>query len=248
MVAAYFASKSKSGKKVTGHFEDTISKAQDFLFGTEANTKKEYKRQKEFAQMGIQWKVADARAAGIHPLFALGAQTLSYSPQVMQGETGFLRDMGQNVARAAMSGMTRQERAFSDAVNALTLKRMSLENNLLESQISNINNSNNPPMPDPNRPGFEDGLNMDYTHVQTKDGGYAVVPSQAVKQLIEDMPVQEAQWFVRNLNQKHPPKQKPKDGHVWEFNPVKSEWYETPKNDTWFIKRSLKHYYDRYFN
>ena len=27
----------------------------------------EYERQKEFAQQGIRWKVADAKSAGIHP-------------------------------------------------------------------------------------------------------------------------------------------------------------------------------------
>ena len=29
--------------------------------------------QREFAQQGIQWKVVDARKAGISPLYALGA-------------------------------------------------------------------------------------------------------------------------------------------------------------------------------
>ena len=36
--------------------------------------------QREFAQNGIRWKVADAEAAGIHPLYALGAQTSPASP------------------------------------------------------------------------------------------------------------------------------------------------------------------------
>lgn len=36
-----------------------------------------YAMNKEFAQHGIRWKVADAKAAGIHPLAALGTQTNS---------------------------------------------------------------------------------------------------------------------------------------------------------------------------
>lgn len=36
--------------------------------------------QKQFAQEGIRWRVKDARAAGVHPLFALGANTQSFSP------------------------------------------------------------------------------------------------------------------------------------------------------------------------
>lgn len=36
--------------------------------------------QKEFARKGVRWRVADAKAAGIHPLAALGLQGSSYSP------------------------------------------------------------------------------------------------------------------------------------------------------------------------
>jgi hypothetical protein len=39
-----------------------------------------YEQQKEFAKNSIQWKAADARAAGLHPLFAMGAPLTSYSP------------------------------------------------------------------------------------------------------------------------------------------------------------------------
>lgn len=37
--------------------------------------------QREFAQNSIQWRVDDAKNAGIHPLYALGAQGASYTPQ-----------------------------------------------------------------------------------------------------------------------------------------------------------------------
>lgn len=36
--------------------------------------------QKEFAQNGIQWKVEDAKKAGLHPLYAIGASTATYTP------------------------------------------------------------------------------------------------------------------------------------------------------------------------
>lgn len=41
---------------------------------------KDRKLQIKFAKNGIQWRAADARAAGIHPLAALGAQTPTYTP------------------------------------------------------------------------------------------------------------------------------------------------------------------------
>lgn len=36
--------------------------------------------QREFAQKGIQWRVEDAKKAGLHPLFALGGSVASASP------------------------------------------------------------------------------------------------------------------------------------------------------------------------
>lgn len=51
--------------------------------------------QREFAQHGIRWKVADAKAAGLHPLYAIGAQGASYSP------TTITDSMGPAVAEAA---------------------------------------------------------------------------------------------------------------------------------------------------
>lgn len=36
--------------------------------------------QREFAQNSIQWRVEDAKKAGIHPLYAIGAQSAQYSP------------------------------------------------------------------------------------------------------------------------------------------------------------------------
>ena len=45
----------------------------------EANEKNR-EMQYDFAQHGIQWKVQDAMAAGLHPLSALGAVTPGASP------------------------------------------------------------------------------------------------------------------------------------------------------------------------
>lgn len=60
--------------------------------------------QKEFAQSGIQWKVEDAKKAGIHPLFALGANTHSFSPvSVGSNYQGAFSDMGADISRAIQS-------------------------------------------------------------------------------------------------------------------------------------------------
>ena len=78
----------------------------------------EYERQKEFAQNGIRWKVADAKAAGIHPIFAIGANTPTYSPQAAVGSDYGLSNVGQNIGRAIEAGQTRYERAQANALQA----------------------------------------------------------------------------------------------------------------------------------
>lgn len=88
--------------------------------------------QKDFAQKGIQWKVKDAKAAGIHPLYALGANTVSYSPvSVGQPDLGAMgADIGQAIDRVS----TAPEKA-QGALGALALERAGLENDLLRAQI-----------------------------------------------------------------------------------------------------------------
>ncbi len=54
-------------------------------------------QQREFAQMGVQWRVEDAKKAGLHPLYAIGANTPSYTPVARVGQA----DLGRGVSRAA---------------------------------------------------------------------------------------------------------------------------------------------------
>lgn len=97
--------------------------------------------QREFAQNGIRWKVADAQAAGLHPLAALGSSGASYTPSaVVGGDSGIgaagqaIGDFidGQNTKRAQTATMTAQEREMQ----ALALQRAQLQNRLLEAQIN----------------------------------------------------------------------------------------------------------------
>lgn len=100
--------------------------------------------QKQFAQEGVQWRVKDAVKAGIHPLAALGANTMSFSPvtagaSVPQKDFSFLRDMGQDIDRARMATAGSASRGVARIMEGLTLERSSLENDLLRSQIRRSN-------------------------------------------------------------------------------------------------------------
>lgn len=113
-----------------------------------AQRSQEYERQKEFAKQGVRWKVEDARAAGIHPLAALGAQTSSYSPVAIGDSMGpAMAAAGQDIARGIDATRTGSERvaAYDKTVQDLTLTRMGLENQLLAAQIRRVNQPGHPP-------------------------------------------------------------------------------------------------------
>lgn len=98
--------------------------------------------QKEFAQHGLRWKVEDAKAAGVHPLYAVGAQGASFSPsftaghvQPLTGAGDAIAQGGQEIGRAVSSTLSQPERAYNTAIQSLALERGALENELLRSQI-----------------------------------------------------------------------------------------------------------------
>lgn len=139
-------------------------RAEDFAWARE-----EAQRQREFAQMGIQWKMNDARAAGLHPVAALGGSGASSTPIVVgggavpevrsggvggaPGPTGSshmanaLGGMGQNIARALVAAETAEERERRE----LELEHMRLRNRLVDAQITEtyasiMGQPQNPPM------------------------------------------------------------------------------------------------------
>lgn len=116
-------------------------------------------QQREFAQSGIRWKVADAQAAGLHPLAALGAQTNSFSnvvgasPYELKTGTTDYSGMGQDIGRAITAGSSNAERqdrmgaAIARTAQVFSLEKMNLENELLKSSIAKERASTPPPIP-----------------------------------------------------------------------------------------------------
>lgn len=71
--------------------------------------------QREFAQNGLRWKVADAQAAGLSPLFAVGGAGAAFSPNPITiggQDSDFGERMGQSVARAVSGQSTSAEKAL----------------------------------------------------------------------------------------------------------------------------------------
>lgn len=77
------------------------------LFSSKSNlkaTKAQIEAQREFAQHGVTWRVADARQAGLHPLAALGMQPANFSPVVIPDSMGpAIAEAGQNIGRAVQA-------------------------------------------------------------------------------------------------------------------------------------------------
>lgn len=108
--------------------------------------------QREFAQEGIQWRVADAKAAGIHPLYALGAQLPSYQPSTYVGDeasspVSSLAQGGQDIAHG-LERMLSGRQKLQTRLDVLSVERAELENNLLASRLARLNQQATPPFPD----------------------------------------------------------------------------------------------------
>lgn len=121
--------------------------------------------QKEFAQNAVQWKAKDAANAGIHPIFAMGGSTTSFSPVALGAvspgvtPTTGLGDavgaMGSDISRAVSAYRSPGEKvaavvqAQNVAGNALDLETKKLNNDLLRARIQQITQPGVPPgLPD----------------------------------------------------------------------------------------------------
>lgn len=97
----------------------------------------EERRQYDFAQQGLQWRVADAQKAGVHPLFALGANLPASSP--IQADFGAYDKMGQSLARAANAGSDENTRLTNDLQRRLLvaqIKKVNAEADVITGQMS----------------------------------------------------------------------------------------------------------------
>lgn len=144
-----------AGMKLVGGMMDR-SAAKDANTRAEAARAENIQLQREFAQNGIRWKVDDARAAGIHPLYALGANTVSFSP-VSVGSAintslgSSLASAGQDISRAVDATRTAPERLVAREATKLQLEGMQLDNDIKRatyaSSMQRLAQNANPPIP-----------------------------------------------------------------------------------------------------
>lgn len=196
--------------------------------GSENAAEKNAAAQREFAQKGVQWKVADAKAAGVHPLYALGAQTHSFTPSYA-GDTSMPNAMasaGQDIGRAIDATRTAPQKldAFMRTSQALQLENQSLQNDMLRAQIAETTARSTPSFPAPvdpfvipgqansgvknvaleriasahGHPFAEAGPVTDVGYTRTYSGDLAPVYSSDAKQRLEDDFGGMVAWNLRN--------------------------------------------------
>lgn len=105
--------------------------------------------QREFAMHGLRWKVADAKAAGLSPLAALGAQGVSFSPISVgsvsePSKAELYGNMGQNLGRAISATKTGAEKelaALQIQAAKYDVEGKALENQLKIKELNNVGTS-----------------------------------------------------------------------------------------------------------
>ena len=118
------------------------------LFGGGSKARKNaemrnYAMQKEFAQNQLQWRAADARKAGLHPMAALGAAGQGFTPflggQAASGShwSDAAQDMGRAVSRIAagrQNAYEKQQGRYERRLQQMRLESEIAANNALTAQ------------------------------------------------------------------------------------------------------------------
>lgn len=118
------------------------------------NALREMAMQKEFAQFGVRWKVADAEAAGVHPLFAMGGSTQGYTPSSVSPDYSDVARAGEHLGSALAASSTTGQRALAKA----NLRALESQVNASDAQASmfrsqamlNLRDFQSPPFPSSN--------------------------------------------------------------------------------------------------
>lgn len=212
-------------------------------FPTTLQNQQQEQLSKEFAQHGVQWRVDDAKRAGIHPLAALGFNSPS-APQMQNSQVYSNRRNN----TGGHSGSTQAYGEFAQAVlgifkavipyiaqkNTGTIQGQGLD--IEKAELDKLVQTLPAPRQatHPSNQGIQAGHGADIKYVKTLDGGMAIVPSDYAKESMEDQLVPEALFALRNYvlpqfnPDTHKPPQAPPAGKKWVWDGVRQAYYPKP--------------------
>lgn len=171
--------------------------------------------QREFAQNSIQWRVNDAKKAGIHPVSALGSQGISYNPSYVGGdnfggsqasissepkEDKDILELNKRLltaqVRSAEAEALKAERA-NTASNGGVLFGASQTKGALMNQ-SGVGHSASPtsiPGQASVNPYGVDEVNNAVNFTKNTDGSLSLMPSQDVQDLVSESFLERLRWY-----------------------------------------------------
>lgn len=218
-----------------GALGDMISQGVQNMHGRIMDVR-QFDYQKDLNSQGIQWRVADALAAGIHPLYALGPTGATYSPVSSSGGSS---GAGQDISRAVMAGMDRQQREReiqaglarsaaedrrAEERHALDMAQGTVELQRMRSQLARADSAQLGPgvpqgsirrLPSPvivgerNVPARQPGAITGHQFVRNSDGSIGIVQSEQMKERTEDDFIEQSLWALRNRVLSVPPPPSP---------------------------------------
>lgn len=206
--------------------------------------------QKDFAQHGVQWRAADARAAGISPLAALGANTGSFTnlvapqagalpsavaPQARPSDafgSGVAR-MGQDISRAIAATRSPEEQAVAIEKTRQDLEAGQLDNDLkrmtLSSGIMRLHSAQIGPGIPSSAPK---DIGNELARAVDQNGNPVFGPSRGTEGWSWSNPVAKDQYFNRDVVEPTFGYNIPKDvgpaspGKSWYMNPFTGRYYQ----------------------
>ena len=210
-------SSEKQGKRQAEYYREQAVLSKQAQAMSDAHFKRNLAEQERFAKNKIRWATADARAAGLSPLHAMGMGQ-GFSPVMSGGyqagpsgsvpstSENALKYLGQGISRVTRNYMSQEQRAIND----ISLENGRLKNDYLRTQIASeqarLRQYENPTIQMlPHRavvssktnPSQEPGTITDTGYADTPTG-LTPVPSKDVKQRVEDNEIAEAAWSFRN--------------------------------------------------
>lgn len=205
-------------------FGDILGAVGGFIGGKKDRESAEFQQavniqqQERFAKEGIRWRVEDAKAAGLHPLYAIQGAGASFSPNPIYtnfGET--YSRMGQDLGRAATAVVSASEReamALAKEEVASRIRRNDAEAMFYDSRRARELQDQNQVVvsaADPRGHATLEGIwSVDtpegsFTQNVTKGGitGYPLPPAAATADFITDQSPKPA-WDVYHVGSKLP--------------------------------------------
>jgi hypothetical protein len=158
--------------------------------------------QKEFAQQGIGWKVADAKKAGIHPLFALGASTHSPSIALQPTKGSAIKDIANQIPSSLLTLQKKSIEADIALKMARTAEVAKRANDFTSknTDLSTDNIVEPEPYKLPTYAPKSANVGARGVHLKTPLGGLLYNDKQATAQQLEDQTGEIMSMIVSTMN------------------------------------------------